>query len=66
MNAQKFTQKSLEAVEQAQQLTIARQNQQMEQIHLLLALLTQEQGLIPQLLRRMGVDADALRAKARL
>ena len=62
MNAQKFTQKSLEAVEQAQQLTIARQNQQMEQIHLLLALLTQEQGLIPQLLRRMGVDADALRA----
>ncbi|MCI9414839.1 MAG: ATP-dependent chaperone ClpB [Clostridiales bacterium] len=64
MNAQKFTQKSLEAMEHAQQLTIARQNQQMEQIHLLLALLTQEQGLIPQLLRKMGVDDDALRAKA--
>lgn len=58
MNAQKFTQKSLEAVQRAQELTLSHENQQMEQVHLLRALL--EQGLIPQLLQKMNTDVDAL------
>ncbi len=67
MNAQKFTQKSLEAIQEAQNLTVEHQNMQLEPEHLLAALLTQEQGLIPQLLLKMGVpaeqvEADALRA----
>ena len=56
MNAQKFTQKSLEAVQRAQELTLSHENQQMEQIHLLGALLEQDQGLIPQLLQKMNKD----------
>ena len=67
MNAQKFTQKSLEAIREAQNLTVEHQNMQLEQEHLLAALLTQEQGLVPELLLKMGipaeqVEADALRA----
>ena len=53
MNAQKFTQKSLEAIQAAQDLTIENQNMQMEEVHLLTALLEQDQGLIPQLLLKM-------------
>ena len=55
MNAQNYTQKSLEAIQAAQKLTIENQNQQIEQIHLLAALLKQENGLVPQLLKKMGV-----------
>ena len=67
MNAQKFTQKSLEAIREAQNLTVEHQNMQLEQEHLLAALLTQEQGLVPELLLKMGIPAeqvetDALRA----
>ncbi len=60
MNAQKFTQKSLEAVQRAQELTLSHENQQMEQVHLLGALLEQDKGLIPQLLQKMNKDVDAL------
>ena len=42
MNAQNYTQKSLEAIQAAQKLTIENQNQQIEQIHLLAALLRQD------------------------
>ena len=42
MNAQKFTQKSLEAIQAAQQISIEHQNMQISQEHLLYALLTQE------------------------
>ena len=56
MNAQKFTQKSLAAIQAAQDLTIRNDNQQMEQIHLFSALIHQEAGLVPQLLKRMGVS----------
>ena len=62
MNAQKFTQKSLEAVQSAQSLTIAAGNQQMEQTHLLAALLRQEDGLTAQLLRKMGVTVESFSA----
>ena len=60
MNAQKFTQKSLEAVQTAQSLTLNAGNQQMEQIHLFAALLRQEDGLTAQLLRNLELDLDAL------
>ena len=53
MNAQKYTQKSLEAIQAAQQLTIENQKQQIEQVHLLASLIRQENGLAPQLLRSL-------------
>ena len=60
MNAQKFTQKSLEAIWLAQDTAIEYQNMQVEQQHLLYALLTQEQGLIHELLVKMKVDTQAM------
>ena len=62
MNAQKFTQRSLEAIQSAQELAIERQTPQLDEEHILLALLTQDQGLIPQLLSSMNVDTARLTA----
>ena len=62
MNAQKFTQKSLAAIQAAQELTLQNQNQQIEQVHLLAALLRQEGGLTAQLLKKMGVTVESLDA----
>ena len=62
MNAEKYTQKSLEAVKAAQELTIQNQNQQIEQVHLLAALLRQDGGLVPQLMKKMGVTVESLDA----
>ena len=59
MNAQNYTQKSLQAIQAAQQLTIQNQNQQIEQVHLLSALLQQDGGLVPQLLKKMVESLDA-------
>ena len=56
MNAQKFTQKSIEAIQDAQNLALENNNMQIEEEHLLCALLTQENGLIPQLLKKMEID----------
>ena len=61
MNAQKFTQKSLEAIQNAQSTAIAAQSQQIEQVHLFFALVSQEGGLIGQMMQKLGVDANALR-----
>ena len=55
MDAQKFTQKSLEAIQEAQNLSIEYQNAQIEQEHLLLALLKQEDSLIKELLKKMNI-----------
>ena len=63
MNHNQFTKKSVEAVQAAQQMASARQNQQIEQEHLLLALLEQKEGLIPQLMQKAGVEPAALRQK---
>ena len=63
MNLNQFTQKSVEAVQAAQQMASAWQNQQIEQEHLLLALLEQQEGLIPQLMQKAGVEPAALRQK---
>ena len=65
MNFNNYTQKSLEAVQRAQQLALSEHHQQLEQVHLLIALLEQEGGLIPQLLRRMDVTVESLTAAAR-
>ena len=63
MNLNQFTQKSIEAVQAAQQMASERQNQQIEQEHLLLALLEQREGLIGQLVHQSGADTAALRQK---
>lgn len=60
MNAQNFTQKTVDAIQRAQSLALANDNMQIEQPHLLSALLSQENGLIPQLLKKMGVDTQSL------
>lgn len=65
MNAQKFTQKSLEAIQNAQSMAIEYQNMQIEQEHLLFCLATQKEGLIPQLMERLGVNASMLENSAR-
>ena len=62
MNAQKFTKKSLEAVQAAQSIAIENQNMQIMPEHLLYALVDQEGGLIPQLLKKTGVDTDNMLA----
>ena len=64
MNIQKFTQKSIEAIQNAQSIAIENQNAQIEQEHLLLALLEQDNSLIRELLKKMGVSEnfeDAIR-----
>lgn len=58
MNPQKFTKKSLEAINEAQSIAIDYQNMNVEQEHLIYALMTQENGLIPQLFTRMGAAAE--------
>ena len=64
MNFNNYTQKSLEAVQSARDLAVQNNHQQMEQVHLLLALLRQDGGLIPQLLRKMDVNVESLEAAA--
>ncbi len=56
MNAEKLTQKSIEAVKKAQSIALMQSNSIIEPIHLLAGLVTQENGLIPQLLSRMNID----------
>ena len=65
MNAQKFTQKSLEALQSAQDLATEYQNMQIEQQHLLYALIAQEDGLISQMLKKMEIDPAALLSDVR-
>ncbi len=65
MNMNQFTQKSLEAVQNAQTIAQEYGNQQIEQVHLLYALLEQENGLIPQLLGGMGLTVPSLEATVR-
>ena len=58
MNMQKFTQKSLEALQNAQQIAIQNQNSQVEQEHLMLALINDENGLIKELLEKMKISKE--------
>ena len=63
MNAQNFTQKTLEAVQTAQAMAQENRNNYIEPEHLLYALVDQDGGLIPTLLGRMGVDCNAVLAE---
>ncbi len=65
MNANKYTQKTLEAVQNAQTLAIEYENQALEPQHLLCAAANQKEGLIPQLLQKLGVDPAAFAEEAR-
>jgi len=65
MNLNRYTQKSLEAVQSARELAVRNGHQQLEQIHLLMALLQQEGGLCPQLLRKMEITVESLEAAAK-
>ncbi len=60
MNTQKLTRKSVEAIQNAQSIAVSNSNQQIDTLHLLLSLLTQQEGLIPQLVKAMGIDENAM------
>ena len=62
MNTNQYTQKTLEALQAAQQLAVEYQHNQLEPEHLLHALASQEQGLIPQLLQKLNVDPGSFSA----
>ncbi|MBR2806265.1 MAG: ATP-dependent chaperone ClpB [Oscillospiraceae bacterium] len=59
MNAQKYTQKTLEALTQAQNLAVEYGNPQLEQQHILWALCAQDGGVVPGILTSIGVDVRA-------
>ena len=63
MNINKFTEKSVEAIQSAQSIATENGNQQLEQQHLLVALLKQN-GLITQLLIKTGCDIKRIESKA--
>ena len=63
MTLEKFTKKSTEALQDAKAYAIENSNPQIEQAHLFLALLTQKDGLIPQLLKKSGVDITSLESE---
>ena len=58
MNIQKFTQKSVEAINDCEKLAYEYGNQEIEQEHLLVALLRQEDGLIPKLIEKMEIQKE--------
>ena len=62
MNAQKFTKKSLEALQSAESIAIENQNMQVMPEHLTYALVDQDGGLIPSLMKKAGIDVDKLLA----
>ena len=62
MNAERLTQKSAEAIRSAQTIAQEYGNPQIEQLHLLWALLADDTGLIPQLLSGMGITVPSLKA----
>ena len=60
MNAQNYTQKSLEALQQAQNMAMENRHNYIAPEHLLYALVDQDGGLIPTLLGRMGADCSTI------
>ncbi len=58
MNIQKFTQKSLEAINSLEKITYDHGNQEMAQVHLLYAMLTQNDGILPKLIEKMEINLD--------
>ncbi len=64
MNIQKFTQKSIEAMNECEALAYEYGNQSIDQEHLLVALLQQEEGLIPKLIEKMEINKEEFTAAA--
>ena len=60
MNMEKFTKKSIEALQDTQSLALQNGNQQLEQVHLLSALVSKSDGLIPSLITRAGASAQTV------
>ncbi|MBN2331929.1 MAG: ATP-dependent chaperone ClpB [Deltaproteobacteria bacterium] len=60
MDLNKLTQKAQEAVQDAQNIALRRNHQQVDGEHLLLALLQQEQGLIPRIIEKIGLVPDTI------
>ena len=60
MNAQNYTQKTIEAIQTAQSMALENHNNYIMPEHLLYALIDQDGGLIPSLLGKMGVDCNRL------
>ena len=58
MNIQKFTQKSVEAINDCEKLAYEYGNQEIEQEHLLVALLRQQDGLIPKMIEKMDINLE--------
>lgn len=65
MNISKFTQKSMEAVNNCEKLAYEYGNQQIVQEHLLLSLFTLEEGLIPKLLKKMDINTSQIENEVR-
>lgn len=61
MNMQKFTQKSLQALNEAQSVAISHENTTVDQEHVFYALLDQEDGFIPSILTKMNMDVNAIK-----
>jgi ATP-dependent Clp protease ATP-binding subunit ClpB len=59
MNYNKLTEKSMQAIQSAQSLAREYGNPELTEIHLLYALLTQENALLPQILRSCGVEGTS-------
>ena len=64
MNMHKLTQKSIEAIQKAQSLAASNSNSTIEQVHLLYALVSQNEGLIPALLKKLGADPNTVASDA--
>ena len=62
MRLDKLTIKAQEALQQAQELATQRAHQELTPEHVLHALLTQEQGIAPSILRKLGVDPEGVRS----
>ncbi len=62
MNTQKFTQKTMEAIQTAQAMAAENENQSLSDAHLLYALVDQDGGLIPSILQKCGADCNGLLA----
>ena len=61
MQIDRFTQKSMEAIRDLEKVALEHGNQELEQEHLLFALVNQADGLIPQLIEKMDIDLEAFR-----
>jgi ATP-dependent Clp protease ATP-binding subunit ClpB len=63
MNLNRFTEKAQEAILASQQLAEGRNHSQMDVEHLMMTLLDQQDGLVPQIVRKLGVDLNGLRSE---